>query len=135
MSRFAIDTGPLVAFLSRHDSFNEWAIETLDLIEGPLLTCEAVISEACFLLRGSRGGPDAVLALVEREIVIVDFDLAAQVQAVRKLMDKYASVPMSLADGCLVRMAELDKTLSIVTLDSDFHVYRRGRAALCVVSP
>jgi len=135
LTSFAIDTGPLVAFLNRHDSFNEWAVETLDSIEAPLLTCEAVVAEACHLLRSSRGGSEAVLELIERKVVIVAFDLGAEVQRVRKLMNKYASVPMSLADACLVRMAEIDKALSIITLDGDFHVYRRGRAALSVVSP
>ena len=46
MTSFAIDTGPLVAFLNRHDSFNEWAVETLDSIDAPLQTCEAVAAEA-----------------------------------------------------------------------------------------
>jgi predicted nucleic acid-binding protein len=75
------------------------------------------------------------LALLEQEVLLVDFSLASEAQAVRKLMRKYSSVPMSLADACLVRMAELEKDLSIITLDNDFHVYRRGRAGLSVVSP
>lgn len=135
MKHFAVDTGPLVALLNRRDTFHGWATELLDEIECPLYSCEAVLTEACFLLRGSPGGADAVLDLLERGVLLVDFSLASETHAIRKLMAKYASVPMSLADACLVRMAELKKDLSIITLDSDFHVYRRGRAALSVLSP
>ena len=68
--------------------------------------------------------------------MVVDFHLDSELQAVRKLMVKYASVPMPLADACLVRMAELDKGRSIVTLDSDFHVYRRhGRKTIALLRP
>jgi predicted nucleic acid-binding protein len=135
LTHFAIDTGPLVALLNRHDAFHGWAAETLDDVERPIHTCEAVITEACFLLRRTSAGSEALLALLEQEVLLVDFSLASEAQAVRKLMRKYSSVPMSLADACLVRMAELEKDLSIITLDNDFHVYRRGRAGLSVVSP
>jgi predicted nucleic acid-binding protein len=42
-------------------------------------------------------------------------------------MQKFADVPMSLADACLVRMAEQQPNALVVTLDSDFHIYRRNR--------
>jgi uncharacterized protein len=135
LTHFAIDTGPLVALLNRNDAFHAWAAETLDDVERPIHTCEAVITEASFLLRNTSAGSEALLALLEKEVLLVDFSLASEAHAVRKLMNKYSSVPMSLADACLVRMAELEKDLSIITLDSDFHVYRRGRAALSVIAP
>ncbi len=136
MIRFAIDTGPLVAFLNSRDAKHRWARETLDRIAPPLLTCEAVVSEACFLVRNLKGGPEAVLALVSRSLVTVDFRLDAELDAVRKLVSKYASVPASLADACLVRMTELDSELSVITLDEDFRIYRRnGRQHISVVMP
>ena len=136
MTRFAVDTGPLVALLNVRDSFHDWAKETLDSISPPLETCESVISEACFLVRHLRGGPDAVLALVSRGVVTTTFHLDSELPAVRKLMVKYASVPMSLADACLVRMTEVEHDLTLVTLDKDFRVYRRhGRQAVPVIMP
>mgnify|MGYP003449622730 FL=1 len=92
-----------------------------------MTTCEAVLSEACFLLHRINGGQDAVLELVARGIVTVTFSLAAELAAVRKLMARYASIPMSLADACLVRMSELDPRATVITLDSDFKIYRRNR--------
>ncbi len=136
MTRFAIDTGPLVALLNSRDHMHRWAKQTLDHIAPPLHTCEAVISEACFLVRGLKGGPDAVLALLERGLVTPDFHLDSEIAAVRKLAAKYSSVPMSLADACLVRMAECDHDLKVITLDNDFRVYRRhGRQQVPVIMP
>jgi predicted nucleic acid-binding protein len=136
MIRFAIDTGPLVALLNSRDAMHAWAKQTLNRVSPALHTCESVISEACFLVRTLKGGPAAVLALVSRGLVVPDFRLDSEFNAVRKLIAKYESVPMSLADACLVRMAELDHDLGIITLDEDFRIYRRhGRQQVPVVMP
>ena len=136
MSALLVDTGPLVALLNARDQHHAWARATFDTVAPPLATCEAVLSEACFLVRKLPGGPAAVLALVERGVVEVPFRLADELPAVAKLMKRYASVPMSLADACLVRMAELDSKARIVTCDSDFAIYRKhGRQALALIAP
>ncbi len=136
MKHTLLDTGPLVALLNRRDAHHRWACEVLDSIEPPVQTCEAVLSEACFLVRELRGGPDAVLELVARDIIQVAFSLESELAAVRKLLTRYASVPMSLADACLVRMTELDNGATVLTLDSDFRIYRRhGRQVVPVVLP
>ena len=56
-----------------------------------------------------------------------DFDLHAEYRAVRDLMRRYRELPMSFADACLVRMAEIHSDGVVWTLDRDFHVYRRHR--------
>ena len=101
--------------------------DVLDTVEPPVFTCEAVVSEACFLLGRLTGGPDAVLELISTDILKVDFRMLSEIDALRGLMRKFANVPMSLADACLVRMTELDVQSVLVTLDSDFRVYRRNR--------
>ena len=127
MNRVVIDAGPLVALLNQSDRHHRWVREVLDTVEPPVFTCEAVISEACFLLSRIRDGQDAVLGLLSKDIVKVDFRLTTEVDALRALMKKFANVPMSLADACLVRMTELELHSRILTLDSDFRVYRRNR--------
>ena len=135
MKRIIVDTGPLVALLNSRDTHHAWARATFEDIEPPLWTCEAVISETCFLVRQLKGGADAVLSLVARGVVKVDFDLSADIEPVRKLMTRYASVPMSLADACLVRMTELHPRTIVLTLDQDFGVYRRnGRHVVPVLT-
>ncbi|MDQ3031510.1 MAG: PIN domain-containing protein [Myxococcota bacterium] len=125
-----LDTGPLVALLDRRDAFHGWAASELTTIEGRMLTCEAVVAEACHIVRRLPGGPESVLALVERA-AIISFRLESELPAVTRLVKRYASVPMSLADACLVRMSELTPGATVLTLDSDFRVYRRnGRQAI-----
>lgn len=127
MTSVIVDTGPLVALLNRRERHHAWAVETMDVIEPPIFTCDAVLSEACFLLQDVDGGPDAVLELVTRGIVRSEFHLRAELEAVRGLMRKFANIPMSLADACLVRMTELDQRSVVLTLDSDFRIYRRKK--------
>jgi len=101
----------------------------------PLLTCEAVVSETCFLVRHARGGPSAVLELFNRGALRIAFQLEDNVSAVR-LMARYARVPMSLADACLVRMAEAHTDSRVLTLDRDFRLYRKhGRHAIPAIMP
>lgn len=127
MTRVLVDTGPLVALLNRRDRHHRWAREVFGTLEPPLGTCEAVLSEACFLLRRFPGGQDAVLALLEHRVIEPAFSMSAEIPALRALMARYDSVPMSLADACLVRMSELDGDSVVVTLDRDFAIYRRNR--------
>ena len=102
----------------------------------PLLTCEAVLSEACFLLRGLASGPEAVLDAVRRGAVETPFRLADHAHRVGQLMAKYAQMPMSLADACLVCMAELHAESTVFTMDSDFRIYRKhGRTVIPVLMP
>jgi predicted nucleic acid-binding protein len=76
------------------------------------------------------------LTLVERGVVKIAMSLAEQLGAVRALFERYDNVPASLADACLVRMSELYDPCSIMTLDSDFSIYRRhGRKVIPVLRP
>lgn len=119
-----LDTGPLVAFLDGREEHYEWAKLEFGQLQPPLLTCEAVLAEACWLVRGIAGGADAVMELVARGIVKMPYRLENDVDGVRKIMQHYSDLPMSLADACLVRMAELNAGARVLTLDSHFRIYR-----------
>lgn len=136
MSVVLLDTGPLVAFLNRRDDFHQWAQERFDEVAPPLLTCEAVIAEACYLLRSLPGGSAAVLRMIEREQIVSRFRLEDEAASVRKLLEKYANLPMDLADACLVRMSEQYSHPRLLTLDGDFRLYRRhGRQTIPLIIP
>ena len=131
-----LDTGPLVAFLNQRDRYHDWALAQWGQIAPPLLTCEAVLSEACFLLGAAPNGSDAVVQMLERKIITVSFHLSGHIQPVAKLLAKYSSVPMSLADACLVRMSEVYPDSRVFTLDSDFELYRKhGRQVIPAIMP
>ena len=131
-----LDTGPLVAYLHGRDRHHRWAVQQLNEITPPLLTCEAVLAEARFQLRNLKGGSRPVLQLLEDGLVRVAFHLEEEIAAVRKLMTRYQSVPMALADACLVRMGELQSQSSLHTFASDFRIYRKhGRMMIPLIIP
>lgn len=131
-----VDTGPLVAFLNTRDTWHEWAVARLSEIEPPLETCEAVLTEAAFLLRVDSRGPDALLDMLERGLLICHFELAEEAEHVRRLMKRYADTKMSLADACLVRLTEQRRQARVLTLDGDFRRYRRlGRQVIPLIAP
>jgi predicted nucleic acid-binding protein len=102
-------------------------VDVVGELEAPLVTCEPVLAEACYLLRRLKGAPAAVVQNVARGIFLVPYRLAENAAAVAKLLIKYADVPMSLADACLVDMASSLQSGRILTLDGDFKVYRWGK--------
>jgi len=131
-----LDTGPWVALLCRGDSFHAWACAQFGRITGPVLTCEAVVAETCFLLARAGHDPAKALALVQRGVVRIGLSLADEIGAVQALFERYDNVPASLADACLVRMSELHDRSRVLTLDSDFRIYRRhGRRVIPLIAP
>ena len=118
-----VDAGFVVALLSRRDTHHRWAVAQTPKLAPPWSTCEAALSEAFHLL-GARGAT-ALRTLLRRGALRVAFDLAEQIEPVLKLMQKYADVPMSLADACLIRMTEALADSVILTTDADFRIYRR----------
>lgn len=118
-----VDAGFLIALLSRRDRHHPWAAAQSPQLAPPWKTCEAVLSEAFHLL-GARGRP-GLAAVLRRGAVVSAFDLADELDRVLNLMQKYADVPMSLADACLVRMTETLADPVILTTDADFRIYRR----------
>ena len=121
-----LDTGSLVAVLFRRDQFYQWAVEKISQMPAPLLTCEAVIAEACFLTQRMLGSSKAVYDFIETGAVKIDFNLADEFESVRDLALRYQNVPMSLADACLVRMSEVYENSTVFTTDSDFLIYRKN---------
>lgn len=122
-----LDTGPLVAFIDTSDRFHSWSVQVWTTLSKPLFTCEAVITEACFLVKNVYKGEDTVMELINDGLIEIPFHLNEEVTEIRELMKRYQSVPMSLADACLVRMSELIKDNYVLTLDSDFRIYRRNK--------
>jgi len=128
------DAGFLIALLSHRDRHHRWAAAQATHLALPWKTCEAVLSEAFHLL--GSGGERALATLLRRRAVIPAFDLGKELEQTLKLMKKYADVPMSLADACLVRMSETVSDTLLLTTDTDFRIYRRhGRQIIPSLTP
>jgi predicted nucleic acid-binding protein len=116
-----------VGLLDRSEQHHRECVDAVSTLEAPLITCEAVIAESCYLLRETGGAASAVLENVDRGIFQIPYRLTGNASGVLKLMRKYADTPMDFADACLVDMASDFQTGRILTLDADFRIYRWGR--------
>ena len=131
-----IDTGALIAVLSKRDQHHDWARSNFESLTSPCLTCEAVLSECFFLLGRTPSGKKVFSSLLERGIVAVDFSFRDQLGDTLRLIQQYRDTPMSFADACMVRMSELHPDSAVFTTDADFKTYRRnGRQAIPLLAP
>ena len=131
-----VDTGPIVALLDADDQQRAWVKAQFARLRPPLLTCEAVLTESCFLIARGGGDASAVIQLAERGVLSVAQVFDAEAASVARLMRRYENVPMSLADACLVRLIELTSQSTLFTLDSDFEIYhRKGRRLIPLLAP
>ena len=120
-----IDTGPLVALLDEDEEYQDWATGRIRSLTPPLLICEAVLTEACFLLKKlPRARLQLRLWLQSGFVRHIALEETAILRALA-LMERYASVPMSFADACLVALAESKPGARVFTLDRDFLIYRQ----------
>jgi predicted nucleic acid-binding protein len=95
-----------------------------------------VLSEAWFLLQNIAGGPEALASMIERGLVEIRFDFHGERDATLRLLRRYREIPMSFADACLVRMSEMTRNVTVLTLDRDFAAYRRnGRDRIPLLAP
>jgi uncharacterized protein len=131
-----VDTGPLVAFLDRAERHHHWVAERIERLDAPLLVCEPVLAETMHLLARFSKAQDALFGLLEDDALMIAFRMEEHVSDLHKLHRKYRDRPMSLADACIVRMAEIFDRHAVLTLDSDFLVYRKhGQVPLALIYP
>ena len=120
-----VDAGPLVALIDADDRHHEACAEALTAIRESLGTVWPAITEAMYLLADVPKGQAGVWQMVERGAVRLLPLGDEDIPRMRQLMEKYADLPMDLADAALVRVAERDGVRTVFTLDRrDFGVYR-----------
>ena len=130
------DTGPLVAMLDRDDQDHAWTVLEGRRLPPKMLSCEAVLSEVHFLTQDIPEAKGRIESWLADGRLDLPFTVRDHHSFLHELMVRYASVPMSFADACLVRMSELWPDAPVFTLDSDFRVYRRNkRQSLPLICP
>lgn len=122
-----VDAGPLVAMLDASDEHHAWAVACFKTMPAPLLTCEAAIAEAFHLLRKLRPAQEKILDWITVGILRFPMSIETEADHIRASWQHYENVPMSLADACLVRLAENHPGSPVCTTDSDFTIYRIKR--------
>jgi predicted nucleic acid-binding protein len=122
-----LDTGVIVALLDRSETHHAQCVTVMEGLERPLVTCEAVIAESCYLLRGVPGAAETILENVARGVFQIPFQLSRSAAPVRAIMRKYRDLRVDFADACLIHLADELNAGDILTLDRDFGLYRWRR--------
>jgi uncharacterized protein len=134
-SRIIIDTGPLVALLNRRDNAHHWVLAQMQDMQPPFITCEAVLAEASYLVSPIPGARLALMEMLKENFLHIGLQVKEHADAIAAMIERYTNVPMSLADACLVRLAELHPKSPVFTLDSDFSIYRKnGRQVIAQIT-
>lgn len=132
--RYAIDTGPLVALLCKQDKYHQSVVALLSDAVTPLITTAPVLSEAMYLLK--RNGLNIVPLCQMLEKNLLQIEHVDYQKRLAALLKKYEDLPTSVADASLVVLCEKQKGLKLLTMDSDFEIYRReDRTLLPLVKP
>jgi predicted nucleic acid-binding protein len=128
MKPVLLDTGVIVALLDRSEQFHTACARIVGELSEPLITCEAVIAESCYLVRNLSGAAEAILENIAAGIFQIPLQLSREAAGVKRILHKYRDHKIDLADACLIHLAGEFGTGDILTLDRDFDVYRWSRA-------
>jgi len=89
-----LDTGFIVALLDRSENFHKTCAQAVREVEAPLVTCEAVITESCYLLRNLSGASEAVIENITAGIFQVPFQLSRDTAGVKQILSDSFGGPL-----------------------------------------
>lgn len=127
MKPVLLDTGVIVALLDSSEKTHRACAEAIHAAVAPLITCEAVIAESCYLLRNYPGAPEAIMDNVAAGIFQIPLQISKDAARIKQILRKYRDRKIDLADACLIRLADEFEAPDILTLDKDFTIYRWGK--------
>lgn len=127
MRKCLIDAGPLIALFDKSDDYHGRILEFMQKFEGRLVTTWAVITEVLYMLDFNVQVQVDFLRWIGRgALEIPEFSLD-HISRIIELSQKYSDIPMDFADATLIVLSEIEKINEIITIDSDFHIYRNIR--------
>ena len=135
-SELILDTGALVSLLDRRQPQHRSCLQLFEGWKGPIVSTEAVLTEASHLLGRVPGGREACVEFFLTGAVTLVPSSAESLRRCHRLMIKYADLPMDFADATLVVLAEDLETELVFTTDRrDFTAYRMGKGTPFRVLP
>ena len=124
MKNIIIDAGPLIALFDKDDKYHNSVIKFLKTFDGQLITSWPVITEVTHLLSFNVNVQIDFLEWLKREAVTIVNLENIHLERIIQLSKKYSDVPMDLADSSLIVIAELTNITDIITIDSDYYIYK-----------
>ncbi|MDD3325137.1 MAG: PIN domain-containing protein [Sulfurospirillaceae bacterium] len=124
MQKTLIDSGPIIALFDRSDKYHHKVLDFIKTFQGELLTSWSVITEVSHMLDFNLQVQIDFLKWIELGGIKVYEISQNDIAHIRVMMEKYIDIPMDLADASLMFIANKENIKHIVSIDSDFDIYR-----------
>lgn len=124
MKNTLVDAGPLIALFDKNDKYHNSVINFLKKFDGQLITSWPVITEVTHLLSFNVNVQIDFFEWLKREAIKIINLENIHLERIIQLSKKYSDVPMDLADSSLIVIAELTNITDIITIDSDYYIYK-----------
>lgn len=127
MKKCLIDAGPLIALFDRDDKYHVPVKKFIKKYEGRLYTSWPVITEVLHMLDFNVNVQIDFLKWISRDALEVIPISKESISRIIKLSEKYSDIPMDFADATLIVISEIENINEIISIDSDFYIYRNIR--------
>lgn len=124
LQNILIDTGPIIALFDRDDKYHDRIVEFIKYKKYKFITTTAVVTEAMHMLDFNIFAQLGFLDWIINEGVILHNIKQSDISRIKELTKKYCDRPMDFADATLVITAEQTGIREIISIDSDFDIYR-----------
>lgn len=124
MKNSLIDAGPLIALFNKDDRYHDRIIEFLKQSKNILITTWPVITEVTYMLNFNINAQVDFLEWLRRDAVTIINLEKKHLDRIIQLVEKYADIPMDLADSSLIVTAELYNISDVISIDRDYYIYR-----------
>jgi predicted nucleic acid-binding protein len=132
MQKTIIDSGPLIALFDKNDKYHQVVVDFFKDFRGEFITTWAVITEVTHMLDFNLKVQIDFLKWIELGALTLHNIEQNELREIIKMMSKYTNIPMDLADSSLMYIAQKENIKNIVSIDSDFDIYRTiKKEALC----
>jgi uncharacterized protein len=124
MKNTLIDAGPMIALFNSDDKYHAGIMDLLKNYRGILTTSWPVITEVCYMLSYNTDVLADFLKWINRGGAKIEDIAVPDLERIIELLQKYSDVPMDLADASLIVISERSNIMDIITIDSDYCIYR-----------
>lgn len=132
MRKSLIDAGPLIALFDRDDIYHAKVKDFLKNYQGLLVTSWPVITEVLHMLDFDTRAQVNFLEWVARDAINLAPLTKEHISRIIELSLKYADLPMDFADATLIVLSETEHIREIISIDSDFYIYRNIRKEMLI---
>ena len=124
LNTILIDAGPLIALFDRDDKYHTSIVEFIKNTNYRFISTTAVLTETMYMLDFNTVVQLNFLEWIMKEGVIIHEIKQSNIKRIIDLTKKYSDRPMDFADATLVIAAEERGIRQIISIDSDFDIYR-----------